>query len=246
MSKDLSIEEIRKYNNEKSKKHREKNKEKIKEQRKKYYESNKEEINKLKREKRKNLTSEKKEKIKSQTKKYKEENKDYIKEYMKSYRQENKEKLKEQAKVYYNNNKENRKKYYLDNKKEIKKSTNNYRSNRKKIDPLYKLTNNIRRSINKSINEKRYTKKSRTYEILGCSYEDLKIHLEKQFLDWMNWDNYGNPVDGIIEPNKSWDIDHIIPLSSASNEKELIKLNHYTNLQPLCSYENRFVKRDSL
>jgi len=61
----------------------------------------------------------------------------------------------------------------------------------------------------------------------------------------MNWQNYGNPVDGLIEPNKTWDIDHIIPISSAINEDELLKLNHYTNLQPLCSYYNRFVKKNN-
>ena len=61
----------------------------------------------------------------------------------------------------------------------------------------------------------------------------------------MNWDNYGNPSDGLIEPNKTWDIDHIIPVSSAKNEQELLELNHYTNLQPLCSYHNRYIKRDN-
>ena len=58
----------------------------------------------------------------------------------------------------------------------------------------------------------------------------------------MNWENYGNPKDGIFEPNKTWDIDHIKPLSSFTTEQELLELNHYTNLQPLCSYENRWVK----
>ena len=40
-----------------------------------------------------------------------------------------------------------------------------------------------------------------------------------------------------------WDIDHIIPLSSAKNEDDLLRLNHYTNLQPLCSKVNRDIKR---
>ena len=61
----------------------------------------------------------------------------------------------------------------------------------------------------------------------------------------MNWENYGTPKDGIIAPNKSWDIDHIKPLSSFKTEQELLKLNHYTNLRPLCSHYNRFVKRDN-
>jgi hypothetical protein len=48
------------------------------------------------------------------------------------------------------------------------------------------------------------------------------------------------------ELNYGWDIDHIIPVSSATSEEEVIKLNHYTNLQPLCSKINRNIKKDKL
>ena len=61
----------------------------------------------------------------------------------------------------------------------------------------------------------------------------------------MSWDNYGNPKDGIFEPNKTWDIDHIKPISYYTNEIELLELNHYTNLRPLCSYENRWIQSDN-
>ena len=59
----------------------------------------------------------------------------------------------------------------------------------------------------------------------------------------MSWDNYGK-YNG--ELNFGWDLDHIIPLSSANNIDELIKLNHYTNFQPLCSRVNRHIKSDKL
>jgi len=58
--------------------------------------------------------------------------------------------------------------------------------------------------------------------------------------------NYGNPKDGVLEINKTWDIDHIIPISSVNTEQELLKLSHYSNLQPLCSYINRVVKKNNL
>lgn len=58
----------------------------------------------------------------------------------------------------------------------------------------------------------------------------------------MNWGNYGNWNGVPTEPNTAWDIDHIIPSSSAKTEEELLKLNHYTNLKPLCSFTNRWVK----
>jgi len=43
-----------------------------------------------------------------------------------------------------------------------------------------------------------------------------------------------------------WDIDHIIPLSAAETEEDIIRLNHHKNLQPLCSKVNRYIKRDIL
>jgi hypothetical protein len=60
----------------------------------------------------------------------------------------------------------------------------------------------------------------------------------------MNWDNHGKIEFGKF--NIGWDIDHIIPVSSAIKEDEVIKLNHFTNLRPLCSYTNRYIKSDHL
>jgi hypothetical protein len=45
----------------------------------------------------------------------------------------------------------------------------------------------------------------------------------------MTWNNYSH--DG-------WHIDHIVPLSSAKTEEDVIKLCHYSNLQPLWSIDN--------
>lgn len=57
----------------------------------------------------------------------------------------------------------------------------------------------------------------------------------------MTWENKGL-YNG--ELNHGWDIDHIIPTSSAKTEEEVVKLNHYTNLQPLCSKINRDIKKN--
>jgi hypothetical protein len=94
-----------------------------------------------------------------------------------------------------------------------------------------------------SIKRNGYSKTTNPYEILGCSYEDFKTHIESKFESWMNWDNYGLCNN---EFNYGWDIDHIIPCASAITEEELLKLNHYSNLQPLCSHINRNLKRDRL
>ena len=100
----------------------------------------------------------------------------------------------------------------------------------------------MRSSIRQSFIRKGLQKLSKTEIILGCSFVEFKQYIESLFEDWMNWNNQGNPKDGVYEINKTWDVDHIIPLSTGVDEKDIIRLNHYTNLQPLCSYTNRFIK----
>lgn len=60
----------------------------------------------------------------------------------------------------------------------------------------------------------------------------------------MTWENKGL-YSG--ELNYGWDIDHIIPLSTAKTEEDVIKLNHYTNLKPLYSkintdFKNKYIQ----
>jgi len=116
----------------------------------------------------------------------------------------------------------------------------------KQNNPHYLLPYNFRSLIGNGLKKGGYSKKSRSCEILGCSFEDLKIHLESQFEPWMSWNNYGNWNGIPTERKTAWDIDHIIPTSSATSEEEIYKLNHYTNLQPLCSYVNRYIKGDKI
>ncbi len=59
----------------------------------------------------------------------------------------------------------------------------------------------------------------------------------------MNWNNAGVYKKNSF--NVGWDIDHIIPLSTAKTEEELLKLCYYSNTQPLCSKINRDIKRDN-
>ena len=70
--------------------------------------------------------------------------------------------------------------------------------------------------------------------MIGCDLKTIKAHLEKQFTKGMNWENQGK-----------WHVDHIIPCASAKTEEELIKLFHYTNLQPLWAIDN-ILKKDKI
>ena len=191
---------------------------------------------------------------KEYNKKYREANKDKFKEYyeankdkFKEYYEANKENIKEKIKNYYKINKggvkEKKKEYYENNKQARLEYQRKYKINRKLSDPLFKLTCNIRNAIRKSFINNGYKKTSKTFLILGCSFEEFKQHLESKFETWMTWDNYGL-YNGTA--NYGWDIDHIIPSSTALTEEDVIKLNHYTKLQPMCSYYNRDVKKNKI
>lgn len=169
-----------------------------------------------------------------------------MKEYKKNYYAKNKDTILINSKEYYSENKEiitsKLREYYSNNRSKKIEYQNNYHNKRIKTDSLYKLKYNIRGLISVSLKNKGYKKKSKTNMILGCGYEEFRLYMESKFEPWMSWGNHGL-YNG--EMNYGWDIDHIIPLSKAITEEDLIRLNHYTNLQPLCSRINRDVKRNS-
>ena len=222
------------------KKYELKNANKIKEKNKIYQEKNKEKIN-LKGKKWREKNPEKMKEIYLRQK-----NKTGYKDKKNKYKLDNKEKIKINSKIYCIKNKEkiaNAKKKWLEENPNYYKT---YVKKRKLEDPFFKLKTSIRTIIYKSLKNKNLSKKNKTIDVLGCSFEHFKSYIESKFEPWMNWENQGNPKDGVFEINKTWDIDHIIPLSSAKSEEDIIKLNHYTNLQPLCSFTNRYVKKDNL
>jgi len=215
------------------------NKERINRERKELYEQNKDNINAERRrlynenrdsllEKRRVYEIENKEHIEKRVKKYHITNRKRILAKKKEYRENNKSKIREDKKVWDTNNREH---------------INNYVRKKVKTDPVFRMSVAARGLICHAIRRFGYTKKSKTYKILGCSFDEFKLHIESQLEDWMNWDNYGK-YNG--EYGYGWDIDHIVPISSANSEDDVIALNHYANLQPLCSKINRVDKKDLL
>lgn len=107
---------------------------------------------------------------------------------------------------------------------------NNYINNRINTDSLFKFKNKVRTLIYQSFKRKKnnnWNKKTKTENILGCKFEEFKIYIEKQFTNGMSWENQGE-----------WHLDHIKPLKLAETEEDVIKLNHYTNFQPLWAEDN--------
>lgn len=66
-------------------------------------------------------------------------------------------------------------------------------------------------------------------KFVGCSLEDLRWHLERQFKHYMTWRSHGD-----------WQIDHIEPCAmfDQEDEDEVMECNHWTNLRPLFSEDN--------
>lgn len=153
------------------------------------------------------------------------------------------EKIRIRSANYYLKNKdilkEKSKKYQLKNKIELRNKARLRLIEKRKNDPVFKLKCNIRRLIQLSLKSKGYVKDSKTFEILGCSAVEFKVYLESKFEKWMNWNNRGL-FNGSF--NYGWDLDHIVPLKVAKTKEDVIKLNHYTNFQPLCSKINREIK----
>jgi len=95
----------------------------------------------------------------------------------------------------------------------------------KECDPIGYLSSIVRNRTFKAIKS---NKTEQTMEYLGCSIEEFKNHIESQFTEWMNWDNYGE-----------WHIDHITPLKYGNPTlEELIERLHYKNTQPLRASDN--------
>jgi len=101
--------------------------------------------------------------------------------------------------------------------------------------PIRKLKSKFRKITCEVFKRKGFTKKSKTGELLGITFELLKIHIERQFTKGMSWDKMGKEIH----------IDHVIPLGSAKTEAELRLLCHYTNIQPLWAKDN-LEKRDKI
>jgi hypothetical protein len=169
--------------------------------------------------------SDNKEKRKIRFKAYYEANKEKFAENQKAYREDNKEKIAEKKNAHYQANKE-----------EITIKACENKRKRRKSDPLFNIENSYRCQVHRAFRSIGQKKNNSSLKLLGLdTYEELADHLSNQFYDRpqtgekMTLDNHGL---------HSWHIDHIIPLSTAKTEEDVIKLCHYTNLQPLWAEDN--------
>ena len=102
-----------------------------------------------------------------------------------------------------------------------------YWRKRRAEDPLYNLKARCRTRLNHAFKNSGFSKTTKTAKMLGCSWDQLKEHIESQFTEGMTWEN-----------KHLWHIDHVVPYASAESKADIIRLSHYSNLQPLWATEN--------
>lgn len=112
-------------------------------------------------------------------------------------------------------------------RKEVLAYQTMYRKKKELRDPVFALSLRMKQAIRFSLFKVGAIKNARTMKTVGCSLEEFKLHIERQFYGGMSWDN-----------KHKWHIDHIIPLATAKTEQDVIALNHFSNLRPLWAKEN--------
>jgi hypothetical protein len=138
-------------------------------------------------------------------KKWSESRRDYLNEYHQKWREKN-----------------------IDKHRENKR---NYEKTRKHNDPLYKLISNFRTAIYQVLKESNVEKNKHYFDILQYTPESLINHLESQFDENMNWENYGE-----------WHVDHKLPITSFNiqemGDEEFMRCWSLENLQPMWGTDN--------
>lgn len=171
------------------------------------------------------------EKWKASSKKWAAENADAKKAYDAAYYQANSEKLKQRTRDWGIKNPKIKQArndaWNAANPEKARTHQREYEKRRLASDPMFALRARMQSAIRGSLIKGGYTKRSRTHEYLGCSFDEFKRHIEKQFLKGMTWEN-----------RSLWHLDHLRPVSSAKTEEELIAIHHFTNLRPLWAKDN--------
>lgn len=170
--------------------------------------------------------------VNAAAKEYRESNKSQVAASRKKYYEENIDKLRtqkrENSKKFRKDKAEYDKLYRKENKTKIAANKKRWET-KQKHNPIFKIKRNLRRRVHHAL--KGENKSQATFDLIGCSPEEFKSHIESQWEAGMSWDNYGT---------RGWHIDHIKPchtfdLSCPEQQKECF---HFSNQRPLWATDN--------
>ncbi|NNH56921.1 hypothetical protein HLI01_08880 [Rhizobium laguerreae] len=106
---------------------------------------------------------------------------------------------------------------------------------RRKSDPRLAMQARLSRLHRHALAQVGAIKTSSTFEQLGYTAAEFVRHIERQFFGGMGWRNMSE-----------WQVDHIIPVSSAKSEEDVIALNQLSNLRPMWAVDNNAKKNKRL
>ncbi len=125
--------------------------------------------------------------------------------------------------------------YHRDYEKAYRERRKQLHDEKQKSDPQYRIRRALRSSLKNAIKHQR--RAGSAIDSLGCSIDELRRHLEKQWALGMSWENFGR----LTNECETWQIDHIFPLSrfDLTDPLQVAKACHFTNLAPLWAIDNR-------
>jgi hypothetical protein len=117
------------------------------------------------------------------------------------------------------------------NREEYRAKCRAYIKKRYETEPDFRLKEFLRSRMHAALKAKRITKTERSIELLGCTIDEFRAHIEKQWLPGMTWENH---------TYKGWHIDHIKPVNTFdfTDLEQQKQCFHYTNLRPLWGKDN--------
>ena len=98
---------------------------------------------------------------------------------------------------------------------------------KRRSDPLKAMQARLSRLHRHALKHVGALKTSRTFDHLGYTVTQFVNHIERQFLPGMGWHNMNE-----------WQVDHILPISHAATEADIVALNQLSNLRPFWAKEN--------
>jgi hypothetical protein len=194
-----------------------------------WYLANKERLAKMGKERRQRTENKERSRAYCAKKRATTEHKQYMREYLEVWNKENKKELREYCKQYYSTNKE-----ILSEKAAVRRTTEEFKEKeryRYRTNPEYKLARLLRGRLKRMLKVNNTTKTDSALSLVGCTVEELKDYIEKQWLPGMTWENH-SPT--------GWHIDHIKPCNTFNliDIKQQKICFHYTNLRPLWAKDN--------
>lgn len=163
---------------------------------------------------------------------YYQENKHKYVERKAAYELNNREKILAQKREYVKAHKSEKtaydKVYREENKEKIAQYKKDWET-KCRHETEFKLKRNLRRRVHHALMGN--SKSAHTMELIGCTIEEFKLHIEAQFQEGMSWDNYSP---------EGWHIDHIIPCYAfdLTKPEHQRKCFHYSNQRPLWAVDN--------